>query len=230
MKNYKPFFEKFFNNQLTSEEFEKFLSEIEKIIKKVLRTSFYAQIEEFFQKLCGTEYLRELAYELLLRFLRNRDYLLSLNYINEKYIFSCAKNFILQHLSSGFKSVKKEISFANLKSQESLEEEKINLEESLPQYVVDYLETHRIYHIIRILKERLTSKELETLCWYIYKQIYQEEFQLNVDRNVIYKRWERLRPKLREILREDLDEEITSSKLFELIRSEICEKLSYILK
>lgn len=231
MKDYKSFLEKFFTNELSSEEFEKFVFKLKKIIKKVFKVSFSPQIESLFQKFYGQDYLDDLTYELLLRFLNTKDYLNSINYINEKYIFSCAKNLIYSCLSSEFKTVEREINFEDLKIQESLEdEEKIKFEENLPQYTVDYFETYKIYHIIKILKEKLTQKDLKVLCWYIYKQIYGKEFKLDMSKGAIYKRWERLKPKLRDILGEEFIEELTSSKFFELMKSEICKKLDYNLK
>jgi hypothetical protein len=47
---------------------------------------------------------------------------------------------------------------------------------------------------------------------------------------VLYKRWERLKPKLREILGFEFPEEVSPQKFFELIKSELCEKLNYIKK
>jgi hypothetical protein len=230
LKDYKPLFERFFKKQITPEEYEKILKEIKRSIKKTFKNFFEPQIEAHFKKFYGEDYLQVLAHELFLKFLASKEYFENLEYVNEKYISSCIKNIIYQHLTSKFKIVEKEINFDDIKLEEDPEEEKINLEENLPHYVVDYLETYRIYHIIEIFKEKLTQKEIETLCWYIYKHIYQKEIVVETNKNTLYKRWERLKPKLRDILLENLDEEIPSSRLFDLIMSEICEKINYIKK
>jgi len=47
---------------------------------------------------------------------------------------------------------------------------------------------------------------------------------------VLYKRWERLKPKLKEILGYEYYEGTSPSKFFELIKSELCEKIDYIIK
>lgn len=229
MRDYTASLKKFLNNQLSPEETQKLLSDLKKFIKKVFKTSFSSQIENLFIKFYGEKYLEVLVHELLLNFLSKRNYLMRLEFINEKYISSSAKNLICYLLSSDFKVMAKEVNFEDLKILKNLdnEEESIKFEETLPKYVVDYFETLKTNHVIEVLKEKLTSRELKVLCWYIYKQIYQKELELNMSKAAIYKTWERLKPKLKQILAEEFDGEISSSKIFELIKSEICEKLSY---
>uniref|UniRef100_A0A7V5XFB6 Uncharacterized protein n=1 Tax=Thermodesulfobacterium geofontis TaxID=1295609 RepID=A0A7V5XFB6_9BACT len=223
MKNYKPILEKFFKNQLSSPEYKTFLTNLKRIIKKAFDGHFNRHIESLFAKYYGPDYLKALSHELLLKLIDKKNTILNHTFIHENYLISVVVNLIYYHLSSDFKTVEKETNFEDLYlSKDPEEEENLKLEEVLPKLTVDHLESLRLLHIIEVLKQHLTPKEIETLCCYVLNYIYKQEAECKVNKNVLYKRWERLKPKLRAILGYEIFEEISPYKLFELIKSELC--------
>jgi hypothetical protein len=232
MKNYKLILERFFKNQLSSLEFKSLLINLKKIIKKTFDKQFSEYIENLFAKYYGPDYLETLSHELLLKLIYKKNIVLNHSFIHENYLSSIAKNLIYYHLSLDFfKTLEKEINFEDLYlSEDPEEQENLKLEETLPKVMVNYLENLSLAHAVRIIKACLTSKEIETLCWYILTYIYNQETKYKVNKNVLYKRWERLKPKLKEILGYEYYEGTSPSKFFELIKSELCEKIDYIIK
>ncbi len=228
MKDYKPILEKFFKNQLSSSEFETLLINLKKIIKKTFKRLFDEHVKNLFVKYYGSDYLEALSQELLLRLLHQKNVILNLAFVHENYLSSVIKNLIYYHLSSGFKLIEKEINFEDLfLNIDPEEQENLKLETTLPKVIVDYLENLSLTHTIEILKVRLTPKEIETLCWYVLTHIYKEKIEYKVNKNVLYKRWERLKPKLGKILGNENYEKTLSFKLFELIKSELCKEFYY---
>jgi hypothetical protein len=148
-------------------------------------------------------------------------------YISEKYLLITALNIIYFHLSSGFKIVEKEVNLDDLSlTQEEDKEQEIRVEGLLPPVFVNFLEDSALNHLVLSLKEKLTKKELETLCWYVNKAYKQNPKEVKVSDNALYKRWERLKPKLKKILGEEVLEGTSADKLFYAIKSEICDKYS----
>lgn len=229
MKNYKLFLKKLFKKHFSPEEFKEVSLRLKRIIKKAFNIYFSPQIEKNFQKYYGSNYLDDLTQEFILKLISNKNILEKKKFIHENYILSSARNLICYKLYIIKKSSEREINFADLLPEDAPEdEENYIVEERIAQYVVDYLEDLKLQHIFSIIKENLNRKDLETLCWYIYKDIYQEKFPIPVKVNTLYKRWERLKIKLKKILGEDLFfGKIPAEKLFERIKSEICEKLNY---
>ncbi len=228
MKNYKPILEKFFKNQLSSSEFKELISSLKKIIEKVLSIHFDKTVENYFIKYLGPEYPTDLSYELLQRLIYYKDYILNLPFIQENYLISTSLNLIHYHLSNDLKNIKRETNFEDFSSylNKDPEEENLKLEDTLPSITFDYLENLYFSHIIELLKQRLTPKEIETLCWYVFKYTH-KKVECKVNKNVLYKRWERLKPKLKALFGSENFEVISAQKLFDLIRSELCSKLDY---
>jgi hypothetical protein len=233
MKDYKPILEKFFKNKLTQEELNELLFNLRKIVEKaekILDERSTGGIKNALAKYYGSDYYKDLAYEVLLILIKEKNYITKLEFIHENYLISVAKNLILYRInSSEFKFLKKVEKFEELiKQPEFKEDENLKLEETLPKVEFDYPENLTLTHAVEVLKEKLSPTEIETLCWYVLTYIYNQEIKCKVNRNVLYKRWERLKPKLREILGFEFPEEVSPQKFFELIKSELCEKLNYI--
>ncbi|QER42714.1 hypothetical protein F1847_08150 [Thermodesulfobacterium sp. TA1] len=228
MKDYKPILQKLLNNQCSPKDFELLKKDFKKLLKRAFKTHFTSYIEKVFAKYYGPDYLEALSQELFVKIVYQKDTLLSLNFIHENYLFAMVVNLIYYHLSSGFRVLEKEVNFEDLFSQKDQEEKELKLEESIPQVFINYLEDQTLLHLSFSLKQSLTKKELETLCWYILKNIYKHKNQTSEKRDAFYKRWERLKPKLKEILVRELLEDTNTYKFFEVIKSEICEKLDLL--
>ena len=226
MYDHKPNIERIIRNEITSEEYQKFLNILKRIFRRAFKAHFTSDIEKLFHKFYGPDYLEVLTSELIFRIVSKKDSFLKLPYINERYLLSTAINIIYFHLSSGFKVVEREVNFDDLNlAQEENKEQKFSVESLLPPVFVNFLEDSALSHLIMSLKKRLTKKELETLCWYIYKAYKQNPKDVKASADAIYKRWERLKPKLKKILGEEVFEGTSADKLFYVIMSEICEKL-----
>ncbi len=231
MKDYQLLLKKLFEEQLNAEDFKKLSKKLKNILKKALNTFFDLKIkvEKDFQKFYGDNYLDELTQEFILKLISSKDNLKKKRFIHENYLLFSARNLICYQINMIKESSEKEVKFSDLLSENDSEDEKDYLvEERIAQYVEDYLETAKIQHIFNLIKENLSKKDLEVLCWYIYKNIYKENFSISAKESTLYKRWERLKNKLKTILEEDFSfEEIPAGKLFEQIKSEICEKFNY---
>jgi hypothetical protein len=227
VRNYKQIIEKFLNNQISSEEYQIFLKDLKRIFKQAFKVHFTTNIEKLFHKYFGPDYLEVLASELNLKIVSKKESFLKLSFINEKYLLTTAIHIIYFYLSSEFKLVEKEVNLDDLSlTQEEDKDQEIRVESLLPPVFVNFLEDSALNHLVLNLKVKLTKKELETLCWYVNKAYKQNPKEVKANANVFYKRWERLKPKLKKILGEEVLEGTSADKLFYAIKSEICDKYS----
>jgi hypothetical protein len=227
VRNYKQIIEKLFNNQISSKEYQTFLHVLKRIFKQALKVHFTTNIEKLFHKYFGPDYLEVLASELIFKIVSKKESFLNLSFINEKYLLTTAINIIYLYLSSEFKLVEKEVNLEDLSlTQEEDKEKEIRVEGLLPPVFVNFLEDSALNHLVLSLKEKLTKKELETLCWYVNKAYKQNPKEVKASADALYKRWERLKPKLKKIVGEEVLEGTSADKLFYAIKSEICEKYS----
>ena len=227
MRNYKQIIEKLLNNQISSKEYQTFLNVLKRIFKQALKVHFTSNIEKLFHKYFGPDYLEVLASELIFKIVSKKESFLNLSFINEKYLLTTAIHIIYFYLSSEFKLLEKEVNFNDLSlTQEEDKDLEIRVESLLPPVFVNFLEDSALNHLVLSLKEKLTKKELETLCWYVNKTYKQNPKELKVRANAFYKRWERLKPKLKKIVGEEVLEGTSADKLFYAIKSEICDKYS----
>jgi len=227
VRNYKQIIEKLLNNQISSKEYQAFLHVLKRVFKQAFKVHFITNIEKLFHKYYGPDYLEVLASEVVFKIVSKKESFLNLSFIHEKYLLSIAISIIYFHLSSEFKLVEKEVNLDDLSlTQEEDKEQEIRIEGLLPPVFVNFLEDSALSHLVLSLKERLTQKELETLCWYIYKAYKQNPIGVKASTDALYKRWERLKPKLKKILGEEVFDGTSAEKLFYVIKSEICNKLS----
>lgn len=233
MRDYKIYiFPLLKGKKLKEKDFEEFKNSIKKIIKDVFKQKFTYKNEFLFKKAYGETYLDELFQEFIVRIFQNKETILKCNFIDRNYLFSMIQNMICRHLSSNLKLLKNQINFEDLGFLYE-EQEKVKVIEKLAPQAFDYLKEIRIIHWLNELKRRLDEKDEETLCYYLYKILYKKEMVLkNLNKTLLYKRWERLKVKLRNILGNIIEnEEIEKSKeFFERYVSEICQKKYYIKK
>ncbi len=231
MKDYQFLLEKLFEEKLSAEDFKKLFKKLKNILKKAFNTfsELKIKIEKDFQKFYGNNYLDELTQEFILKLILNKNTLKKKKFIHENYLLFSARNFICYQLNIIKNYSEKEVKFSELLPENNSQEEKDYLvEEKMAQYMEDYLENVKVQYILSLFKEKLSKKDWEVLCWYIYKDVYNEKFFVNAKESTLYKRWERLKNKLSGILEKDFSfEEIPAGKLFEKIKSEICDKFNY---
>jgi hypothetical protein len=227
VRNYKQIIEKLFNNQISSKEYQTFLNVLKRIFKQALKVHFTSNIEKLFHKYFGPDYLEVLASEFIFKIVSKKESFLNLSFISEKYLLTTAINIIYFYLSSEFKLVEKEVNLEDISlTQEEDKEKEIRVEGLLPPVFVNFLEDSALNHLVLSLKEKLTKKELETLCWYVNKAYKQNPKEVKASADALYKRWERLKPKLKKIVGEEVLEGTSADKLFYAIKSEICDKYS----
>ena len=214
-----------------SRDYLKFKYSIKKLIKKTFSYAFTPQIEALFKKAYGEDYLEDLFQEFLLRLVQNREIVLQLEFINERYLLSIIQNIIYYHLSSGFRLIEKQISFEEL-NPDPEKEEKVKAEEKIAPQAYDYLKKLKITHWLNELQIKLDEKDEEAFCYYLFKILLKKEMELkSLSKTALYKRWERLKTKLRNILGTYLEEKDFEElkELFEIYLSEIC-KTRYSIK
>jgi len=215
---------------LNKEEFTLLKEECRKIIKQAIsfmEISWYS-IQSVLQKLYGPDYIEVLTQELILKLFKNKEMLKNLEIIQGGYIIKMAKNLILYELSSN-KTISYEMSLYEM-SQVENDKEADFLNRPELCYTIDYLESLLIEEGIRALKKHLNRRELETLCYIIFKFLYKEKFtNLTIKPDIYYKRWERLKQKLHLILGPLFEPESMENKknFLEKILSELCYNLNY---
>lgn len=229
-KTWKEVIELLKKKDLKPEEYEFLKTKCKKILQKALKSFYDHKIKLYFQKIYGSDYLEELVQEFLARLINNLEKFDHMETISEKYFITMAKNLILYELSLN-KSVVKEESLVREAS--SIEEEpKIIEKKEELSYTVDYLENLIIDYFIETIKREFTLKELETICFYLQQIFCDKKIELPLkEKNRLYKRWERLKPKLQNFFSYNLEDvSCYIEKIFEKIWSEICKEinLSYI--
>ncbi|WP_456395323.1 hypothetical protein [Desulfurobacterium sp.] len=136
------------------------------------------------------------------------------NEINFSFLYTIARNYFQDKFLKG-------------KIQHILREEPLPElpTKSISHSVITFLFTEEM---VEIIANHLSSNELETLCWMIFNKKYPSEenpFLPSLSREARYKRWNRLKPKLKSLFKKygSLNEE--EFALFcELYMSTICGK------
>ena len=205
------------------QDFPKFEAKIKRLIKKTFKNLFTPEIERLFKKYYGSTYIDDIFQEFLIRLLQTKDMVLNLDFIHERYLIKIIENLIYRHLTSNFKFHNKKVS---LEEVPYLEENVVAIE-GFPSYTYDYTKKLKIIHWTDVLSRRLKEAEQEILCYYLFKSFLNREFPIKFSSTVIYKRWERLKKKLknvfgREVKGESLEE---LQEFFEFYVSEVCEKM-----
>jgi len=229
MKDLKPQIERLLQNQLSQKEWENLSKTLKKLIKRVFNQAFTPQIEKLFAKYYGSDYLDDLSQEVIKRLLLYKETLLQHDSLNELYLMRMISNVIYFHLSSEFKLIEKEKNLEEFVAEDPEEGEEINTFENISPIFVNFLSELKIQDLLVSLDEALNEKEKETLCLYLLK-LYEEAKGLNKKKmNLYYKRWERLKPKLKELLDFlEVEDQQEVSAFWERVLSDICKKGGYI--
>ena len=224
---------KLLSGKLSYEEYNYLENFIKKILIETIKSLFAKsnnyQIQKQLIRIYGDDYISCLVQEYILMLLSNKRHFLKLEYISEKYLKICAKNLIIYLLTKKETAICKQVCFHELINQKNdlLEsEEEVRIEEIIASEVqMNYLDRLCLESLVDVLKKRLTDKEIETLCAYLEKILYEKKGLEKSKRDVYYKRWERLKPKLQEIFQDYLQELLTSKEEgISLILSELCQK------
>ncbi len=231
VKDYKDLLQPLLKGE-SQKDFKKFKQEIIRLIKKVFKKSFSPEVEALFKKHYKKDYLEELFQDVMLKLIYNRNTLLNLPFISEAYLFSTVQKVIYSHLSKSFKISRKQTYFEDIKEcfKKELNDSKENLkaEEILANESFDYLKHLKIEEWFNELAQILNEKEKETLCYYLYKYFYKKKIVFkNLSKSALYKRWERLKEKLRTKFAKNLDTGETEifKEVMEKFFSEVCQKL-----
>lgn len=208
-------------------EYTKFENKIKRLIKKSFSTYFSSEVERLFKKYYGDTYLDDLFQEFVLRLIQTKDLLLHLDYISERYLVKIIENLIYRQLSCNFKYSPKELSFESVIGGEI--EEEVIASEIFPSYTYDCIKELKIGHWMKLLITKLKEPEQEVLCYYLYKRLLNREVKTQLPLSTLYKRWERLKKKIRKLIGSDLEGEDWEElkEFFELYMSKVCEKRLY---
>jgi len=102
----------------------------------------------------------------------------------------------------------------------------LNFEEVIPETRKDY--SLEVENLFNIFMKVLSEKDIEVLCYYLYKEFYSREIQISgLSKSALYKRWERLKKKLVSELPYIPDEE-EFREFAEKFLSEVCNKRGFL--
>lgn len=212
---------KFLRGELSESEFVTLKNFLKKILRKALQGGFPPLTERTLHRYFGPDYEDCVVAEMLMKYWKNREYLLSLPTLNEIYVKNSIKNLLYELLSSSMSSLSFEVKLEDLSNPNS--EHEMHIEEIIEGQTVDHLENIKLDYTLKRIREILTPKDLETICYYLRNKSKSGRIS-SKERTALYKRWERLKPKLRKILQEELEFSEDWHKLVDLLLSEICDK------
>jgi len=201
-------------------DFEKLKNYFINIIKKIAREK---NLEDFLRHRVGDDFAEEVFNAFLLKLkimenpLKNKEEINTL-YVN-KVIYSC----IVEVLNSSRPEI--EIPAGDIK-REGEEGNVLDFEEVIPTIHEDYsIEAKDLFEIVM---EIISEKDIEVLCYYLYKEFYSQEIQISgLSKSTLYKRWERLKKKLASEL-PYIPDEGEFREFAEKFLSEICNKRGLI--
>lgn len=209
---------------------------LQKKAKQILRKAIgqNPSIRQSLQKIFGEDYLEDLVQEFLFRLYRFSPYLKTKETLSEAYFVKIAKNVIYYYLAKERVTLSSEgvstFGQANPESDEGI----LPIDRVVSiSYVEDYLREFIVESVLHTIKSCLTDKELEALCFYLMESEGRDALVISPRRrNTIYKRWERLKPKLKNILSPYLENEEDPcsywQEIVERIRSEVCSGIDLL--
>lgn len=220
-----------YSRDLKDEEEKLLKRKIKKIITRVIDQN--PHLHQSLIKIYGEAYIEDLTQEFFYKLYNIAPHIISKQTLSEAYFVKMAKNLIFYLFAKERVALhSEEISIIGSSNPDD-EEQILHLDSVVSaNYVNEYFRDFIVESVIHTLKEKLTEKEWETFCFYIMKEEQRENLSLSLKRkNVIYKRWERLKPKLQNLLIPYLEDEADFpsywQEIVERIRSEICSKFDY---
>lgn len=211
MKDIKPLVEKFY-------ETGKWEDDIEGKIKSFIRNFVISKkLEKGIKRILGDDYVEEIYSLFILKLLKNKDLLLSKKSISFSYLISIVKNVIFDFYRKRAMNFEVSVQSLHYSYEEGNLEEVIFKQEPPEYYPIE------VYELFNKILKIFDEKDKETLCYYLFKQ-FGEEFKVkSLSKDALYKRWERLKKKLRENFGE-INLELWTA-FVELYVSEVCKKL-----
>lgn len=217
--------------ELSDEERAILQKKIKGILQKALRSIPNPSLKRQLARIYGEDFMEELTQEFLLKLYSTLSLFQSKDSLSETYLVKMARNMILFLLAKERVSLHSEHFSTLSPANPDREEEEIEYFDRISgiQFVNDYLKDFIIEGVWQALKNSLTEKEWEALCFYLYKIENREVAGISQrEKNTLYKRWERLKPKLRNILAlylENTEDHYNYwQEIVEKIRSEFCKK------
>uniref|UniRef100_A0A832LW83 Sigma-70 family RNA polymerase sigma factor n=1 Tax=Caldimicrobium thiodismutans TaxID=1653476 RepID=A0A832LW83_9BACT len=227
----KEFLQLLFEKPLEDEKKELINIKTKQILQKALKSFPNPLVYDSLTKLYGQDFMEDLTQEFLLKLYQNIPKLIEKKDLSEAYLVKSAKNLIYYLLAKGKTHVQKEGPIIEDPSDEELDEIWNPAKEIRLSYVNDYLKSFIIEGIWLTLKRNLTPKDWEALCFYLKELSGSGTKGLSQrEKNAYYKRWERLKPKLRNLLALyfEHDQEAYNywGEIVERIKSEFCNKIA----
>lgn len=193
--------------------------ELEALLRKLVRESAF-RMEKALKRKYGDNYQEEVYSELIYRLWLAKGKLINLEAIYLNYIRSTIKNLLVDLVNGYAKHEHYSLSEIVFENEEG---RSVSFEELLKdeRLIVASADTESM---ITDLLKRLDKKDTLVLCYYFTLHLYGEKLQLkNLSKNNLYKRWERLKPKLKELLEGLSHEEIRA--FMEAYLSGVCKSL-----
>ena len=211
MSDIKPILEEFFKTGKWQGDFEN------KIKGAIVSFISREGLEQSIKRILGDNYLEDIYSTFILKLLSNKELILSKPKVSFSYLTSIIKNTVMDLYRK--KSFAYEVSVQSLQDTE----DEGNLEEVIFRIEASDYTPLEVYELLKKVINILDDKDKETLCYYISKEVGEDFEVKSLSKDALYKRWERLKKKLREIL-EGINEELWKS-FVDLYVSEVCRKM-----
>ncbi len=175
------------------------------------------QIAKFMLKHFRNLSLQELVSEVALILLEKRKELCKKEVLELPFLAVVVRNRLYDKFFR-----KKEIGSINFSNLEGGDERRFEERIAVSHKITSLL---TVKEAVNLLKEKLSQREIEILCYYLHSVIYRKEenpFLAGKSQDAKYKAWSRLKPKIREILKDFYFSEEEMRLFSELFLSE-CE-------
>ncbi|WP_333785230.1 hypothetical protein [Thermocrinis sp.] len=183
--------------------------------------------EESFKRRWGDDYVKDLLSEIRIRIISRKKFLEERAFVNWKYFLSIINSCLIEFYQELRSS--QEVPYEKVRNPKT-EENNRSVEETdifaYEENVEEKIEAEEFYeNMLRFLEER----DYPILCYYLCKEFQKDcKKPEGLSEANLYKRWERLKKKLRDYLTYEPSAE--AMKYFiDRFLSEVCKKLGYIL-
>lgn len=212
MSDIKPLLEKFYKTGKWEGDFEN------KIKGAILNFISREGLEQSIRRVLGDSYLDDIYSTLILKLFINKDLILSKPKVSFSYLTAIIKNTVMDVYRKKIYSYE-----VPVQAMQVSDEEEGNLEEVVFKTEPPAYTPLEVYELFNKVIDKLDEKDMETLCYYIAKEAGENFEVRSLSRDALYKRWERLKKKLRGVLAE-VNEELWRA-FVDLYMSEVCRKM-----
>jgi len=217
--DYKELLIKFAEGKETPKEREFLKNTIAKFVRQIGK-------EESFKKRWGDDYVEELLSKLSVKVISQKDLIKEKTFVSWKYFLSIIKSCVIEFYQE-LRSLQ-EFPYEEAKNPKT-EENNRSVEETgifaYEEKVEEKIEAEEFYeYMLNFLEE----KDYPILCYYLCKEFQKDcKKPEGLSETNLYKRWERLKKKLRDRLTYEPSAEAMKYFIDKFL-SEICKKLGYI--